>query len=33
MDLKQKLIDLARDTVSRETGHELVPEITFVGDF
>ena len=27
------LIDLARDTVKRETGYELVPEITFVGDF
>lgn len=27
------LIDLARETVRRETGHELVPEITFVGDF
>jgi UDP-N-acetylmuramate dehydrogenase len=27
------LIDLARETVSRETGHELVPEITFVGEF
>lgn len=27
------LIDLARDTVLRETGHELVPEIGFVGDF
>jgi UDP-N-acetylmuramate dehydrogenase len=27
------LIDLARDTVARETGHILVPEITFVGDF
>ncbi|MDH3271218.1 MAG: UDP-N-acetylmuramate dehydrogenase [Gemmatimonadota bacterium] len=27
------LIDLARDTVQRETGHELVPEIAFVGDF
>jgi len=27
------LIDLARDTVARETGYELVPEITFVGEF
>jgi len=27
------LIDLARETVARETGYELVPEITFVGDF
>jgi UDP-N-acetylmuramate dehydrogenase len=27
------LIDIARDTVARETGHVLVPEITFVGDF
>jgi UDP-N-acetylmuramate dehydrogenase len=27
------LIDLARDTVARDTGHELVPEITFVGEF
>ena len=27
------LIDRARDTVARETGHELVPEIAFVGDF
>jgi UDP-N-acetylmuramate dehydrogenase len=27
------LIDHARDTVLRETGHELVPEIMFVGDF
>lgn len=27
------LIDLARDTVLRETGHELTPEIGFVGDF
>jgi len=27
------LIDLARETVARETGHELIPEITFVGDF
>lgn len=27
------LIDLARDTVQRETGYELVPEIAFVGEF
>lgn len=27
------LIELARATVRRETGYELVPEITFVGDF
>jgi UDP-N-acetylmuramate dehydrogenase len=27
------LIDLAHDTVARETGHELVPEIAFVGEF
>jgi len=27
------LIDLARETVLRETGHELVPEISFIGDF
>jgi UDP-N-acetylmuramate dehydrogenase len=27
------LIDLARETVARETGYELTPEITFVGDF
>lgn len=27
------LIDLARETVLRETGHELVPEIAFVGSF
>ena len=27
------LIDRARDTVARETGHELVPEIAFVGEF
>ena len=27
------LIDLARDTVARETGHELVPEIAFIGEF
>lgn len=27
------LIDLARDTVAREMGHELIPEITFVGEF
>jgi len=29
----RQLIDLARDTVARETGHDLVPEITFVGEF
>ena len=27
------LIDLARDTVARRTGYELVPEIVFVGEF
>jgi UDP-N-acetylmuramate dehydrogenase len=27
------LIDLAQDTVARETGHHLVPEIAFVGEF
>jgi len=27
------LIDLAQETVSREHGQDLVPEITFVGDF
>ena len=27
------LIDLAQDTVRRELGYELVPEITFVGEF
>lgn len=27
------LIDLAQETVARETGHELVPEISFVGEF
>jgi UDP-N-acetylmuramate dehydrogenase len=27
------LIDLAQETVARETGYELVPEITFVGEF
>jgi UDP-N-acetylmuramate dehydrogenase len=27
------LIDLAQSTVRRETGYELFPEITFVGDF
>jgi len=27
------LIDLARDTVLRETGHDLVPEIAFIGEF
>ncbi len=29
----RKLIDLARDTVHEETGHELRTEISFVGDF
>ena len=29
----RSLIDLARETVARETGHELVPEISFVGEF
>jgi UDP-N-acetylmuramate dehydrogenase len=29
----RELIDLARDTVSRELGYELVPEIGFVGEF
>ena len=29
----RSLIDLAQETVARETGHELVHEITFVGDF
>jgi UDP-N-acetylmuramate dehydrogenase len=29
----RSLIDLARETVARETGHELVPEIRFVGEF
>ncbi len=29
----RELIDLARDTVARETGLQLVPEITFVGEF
>ena len=29
----RELIDLARDTVLRETGYELVPEIGFVGEF
>jgi len=29
----RELIDLARDTVRRETGYELVPEIDFVGEF
>jgi UDP-N-acetylmuramate dehydrogenase len=29
----RELIDLARETVVRETGHELVPEIAFVGEF
>mgnify|MGYP002631888122 CR=1 FL=1 len=27
------LIDLAHDTVARDTGHDLVPEIAFVGEF
>jgi UDP-N-acetylmuramate dehydrogenase len=27
------LIDLAQETVARETGYELVPEISFVGEF
>jgi UDP-N-acetylmuramate dehydrogenase len=27
------LIDLARETVAREMGYELIPEITFVGEF
>ena len=27
------LIDLAQETVSRELGHDLIPEITFVGEF
>jgi UDP-N-acetylmuramate dehydrogenase len=27
------LIDLAQETVARETGHELEPEISFVGSF
>lgn len=27
------LLELARETVLRDTGHELVPEITLVGDF
>jgi len=27
------LVDLARETVFRELGHELVPEISFIGDF
>lgn len=29
----RELIDLARDTVLDRTGHELVPEIAFIGDF
>jgi UDP-N-acetylmuramate dehydrogenase len=29
----RRLIDLAHDAVLRETGYDLVPEITFVGDF
>jgi UDP-N-acetylmuramate dehydrogenase len=27
------LIELARDTVLRETGHELIPEIGLIGEF
>ena len=27
------LLRLAQETVRKETGHELVPEITFVGEF
>ncbi|MEX2295685.1 MAG: UDP-N-acetylmuramate dehydrogenase [Gemmatimonadota bacterium] len=27
------LVDLARETVLRQLGHELVPEISFIGDF
>jgi UDP-N-acetylmuramate dehydrogenase len=27
------LVDLARETVLRELGHELIPEISFIGDF
>lgn len=27
------LIELARETVTRETGYELVPEISFIGEF
>jgi UDP-N-acetylenolpyruvoylglucosamine reductase len=27
------LVELARETVLRETGYELVPEIGFVGEF
>ena len=27
------LIDLSQETVARETGYELVPEIVFVGEF
>lgn len=29
----RELIDLARDTVARETGHELTAEISFIGEF
>ncbi len=29
----RELIDLARDTVAREMGYELTPEIGFIGDF
>ena len=27
------LIDLAQETVAQKTGHELVPEVSFVGEF
>jgi UDP-N-acetylmuramate dehydrogenase len=29
----REIIDLARETVLRETGYELVPEIAFIGEF
>jgi hypothetical protein len=29
----RSLIDLAQGTVARELGHQLVPEIGFVGEF
>jgi UDP-N-acetylmuramate dehydrogenase len=29
----RELIELARETVERETGHQLEPEIGFIGDF
>jgi UDP-N-acetylmuramate dehydrogenase len=29
----RRLIDLAQETVARETGHELIAEIAFVGEF